>query len=108
MVLSQSIALSPTLDDVTIHIQKLYKHYGNTIAIRGINLDIHRGELFGLIGADGAGKTTTFNILGGVMESTAGTAQILELPARDARNHTGYLTQQFSLYPDLSVNENIH
>ncbi len=108
MVLSQSIARSPALEDVTIHIQKLYKHYGNTIAIRGIDLDIRRGELFGLIGPDGAGKTTTFNILGGVMEATAGVAQILDLPARNARNHTGYLTQQFSLYPDLSVDENIH
>lgn len=108
MVLSQSLAPSPTLADVTIRIQKLYKHYGNTTAIRGIDLDIRRGELFGLIGSDGAGKTTTFNILGGVMEATAGVAQILDLPARDARNHTGYLTQQFSLYPDLSVDENIH
>ncbi|GEM_PF-1415590 len=102
------IAPSPMLDDVTIRIQKLYKHYGKTIAIQGIDLEIHRGELFGLIGPDGAGKTTAFNILGGVMEATAGTAQILGLPARDARNHTGYLTQQFSLYPDLSVDENIH
>jgi len=103
-----AMAPSPMLDDVTIRIQKLYKHYGKTIAIQGIDLEIHRGELFGLIGPDGAGKTTAFNILGGVMEATAGTAQILGLPARDARNHTGYLTQQFSLYPDLSVDENIH
>jgi len=108
MVLSQSIARSPALEDVTICIQKLYKHYGKTIAVRGIDLDIRRGELFGLIGPDGAGKTTTFNILGGVMEATAGVAKILALPARDARNHTGYLTQQFSLYSDLSVDENIH
>lgn len=91
----------------TIAIRKLYKHYGNTIAIRGIDLEVRRGELFGLIGPDGAGKTTAFHILGGVMEATAGTAQILGLPARDARNYTGYLTQQFSLYPDLSVEENI-
>ncbi|ODG98538.1 ABC transporter ATP-binding protein [Nostoc sp. KVJ20] len=102
------IAPSPRLDDVTIRVQKLYKHYGKTTAIRGIDLEVRRGELFGLIGPDGAGKTTAFNILGGVMEATAGTAQILGLPARDARNYTGYLTQQFSLYLELSVDENIH
>jgi ABC-2 type transport system ATP-binding protein len=95
-------------DQVTIRVRNLYKHYGKTIAIRGIDLDVRRGELFGLIGADGAGKTTAFNILGGVMEATAGEVQILGLPARDARNYTGYLTQQFSLYPDLSIDENIN
>lgn len=92
----------------TIEIKKLYKYYGKIIALKGIDLEVNRGELFGLIGPDGAGKTTVFNILGGVMEATAGEARILELPARDARNYTGYLTQQFSLYPDLSVEENIN
>jgi ABC-2 type transport system ATP-binding protein len=92
----------------TIQMRKLYKHYGKIIAIRGIDLDVQQGELFGLIGPDGAGKTTVFNILGGVMEATGGEARILDLPARAARNYTGYLTQQFSLYPDLSVTENIN
>jgi ABC-2 type transport system ATP-binding protein len=101
-------ALAPELKPTSIRIKKLYKHYGKTIAIRGIDLDVKQGELFGLIGPDGAGKTTVFNILGGVMEATAGEARILDLPARAARNHTGYLTQQFSLYPDLSVMENIN
>ncbi len=103
-----NIPSTSPLNTVTIHIEKLYKHYGKTIALRGIDLEVNRGELFGLIGPDGAGKTTVFNILGGVMEATAGEAQILKLPARDARNYTGYLTQQFSLYPDLSVEENIN
>ena len=101
-------AASLNLNEVTINIRGLHKHYGKTIAIRGLDLQIRRGELFGLIGPDGAGKTTTFNILGGVMEATAGDAKILGLPARNARNYTGYLTQQFSLYPDLSVDENIY
>ena len=105
---ARSSALSSPVDDVTIRVQKLYKHYGKTIALRGIDLEVRRGELFGLIGPDGAGKTTTFHILGGVMAATTGDAQILGLPARDARNYSGYLTQQFSLYPDLSVDENIH
>ena len=65
------------------------------------------GEIFGLIGPDGAGKTSTFQILGGVMEATSGTAEVFGTPAREARSHTGYLTQSFSLYPDLTVTENI-
>lgn len=105
---SRTIPSVPALNVPTIQIQKLYKHYGKTIAIRGIDLDVRCGELFGLIGPDGAGKTTLFNILGGVMEATAGEAQILGSPARDARSHTGYLTQLFSLYLDLSVEENIN
>lgn len=104
----KTISSVGNLDAVTIKIRKLHKHYGKTIAIRGIDLDVQRGELFGLIGPDGAGKTTTFNILGGVMEATAGEASILNLRARDARNYSGYLTQQFSLYPDLSIEENIN
>ena len=65
------------------------------------------GEIFGLIGPDGAGKTSTFQILGGVMEATSGTADVFGRPARDARAFVGYLTQAFSLYPDLSVAENL-
>ena len=65
------------------------------------------GEIFGLIGPDGAGKTSTFQILAGVMEATSGDASIFGNPARDMRSQTGYLTQAFSLYPDLTVAENI-
>lgn len=109
MALSTALPLTsnPLLNDVTILIRGLFKYYGKAVAIRGMSLEVRRGELFGLIGADGAGKTTTFNILGGVIEATAGKIQILGLSARDARSDTGYLTQQFSLYPDLSVDENI-
>jgi ABC-2 type transport system ATP-binding protein len=72
-----------------------------------VDLDVHAGEIFGLIGPDGAGKTSTFQILGGVMEATSGTATLLGQPARQARPYVGYLTQAFSLYPDLSVAENL-
>ena len=99
----QSGAGSPA----AIHVRELWKRYGTLEAVRGISFDVQRGEIFGLIGADGAGKTTTFQILAGVMEATAGDAQIFGKPARDARAQTGYLTQTFSLYPDLSVKENI-
>ncbi|PSB40711.1 hypothetical protein C7B67_27810, partial [filamentous cyanobacterium Phorm 6] len=89
-----NIPSTSALNAVTIHIKKLYKHYGKTIALKGIDLEVNRGELFGLIGPDGAGKTTVFNILGGVMEATAGEARILELPARDARNYRTHLTSK--------------
>jgi ABC-2 type transport system ATP-binding protein len=90
-----------------IDVRGLRKRYGTLEAVRGISFEVQRGEIFGLIGADGAGKTTTFQILAGVMEATGGTAEIFGKPARDARSRTGYLTQTFSLYPDLSVTENI-
>src|SRR3984957_18516422 len=92
---------------VAIDIRGLRKRYGALEAVRGISFEVQRGEIFGLIGADGAGKTTTFQILAGVMEATSGTADIFGRPARDARSRTGYLTQTFSLYPDLTVLENI-
>ncbi len=90
-----------------ILVRDLVKRYGKVDAVRSINLEISDGEIFGLIGPDGAGKTSTFQILAGVMEATSGTADVFGVPARQARSHTGYLTQAFSLYPDLTVGENI-
>jgi len=96
-----------TSSGAAIDVRELRKRYGSLEAVRGISFEVRRGEIFGLIGADGAGKTTTFQILAGVMEASGGTAEIFGRPARDARSRTGYLTQTFSLYPDLSVSENI-
>ena len=90
-----------------IEVNGLTKHYGALEAVRGIDLGVREREIFGLIGPDGAGKTTTFQILAGVMEATAGAVNIFGLPAREMRSQTGYLTQTFSLYPDLTVAENI-
>jgi len=98
----QAVAVQRAID-----VRGLSKRYGKLEAVRGITFGVGPGEMFGLIGPDGAGKTSTFQILAGVMEATAGGAKILGRPARDMRSQTGYLTQDFSLYPDLTVAENI-
>jgi len=90
-----------------VRVVDLTKHYGAVEAVRGLSFEIQRGEIFGLIGPDGAGKTSTFQILAGVMEASSGVAEVFGQPARDTREQTGYLTQAFSLYPDLTVAENL-
>jgi ABC-2 type transport system ATP-binding protein len=94
-------------DASAVYAGGLTKNYGSVEAVRGLNLDIAPGEIFGLIGPDGAGKTTTFQILGGLMQPTAGEIRMLGRTPREARSDVGYLTQAFSLYPDLTVQENI-
>jgi ABC-2 type transport system ATP-binding protein len=98
---------SGNMSTAAIRVYNLWKRYGPIEAVRGANLEVGHGEIFGLIGPDGAGKTSTFQILAGVMEPTRGTAEVFGRPARETRSQTGYLTQAFSLYPDLSVSENI-
>src|ERR1700687_167709 len=90
-----------------IDVHGLSKRYGTLEAIRGISFEVGRNQIFGLIGPDGAGKTSTFQILAGVMEATSGSANIFGRPPREMRSQTGYLTQTFSLYFDLTVAENI-
>ncbi len=97
----------PTAANAAISVRGLRKKYGALEAVKGIDLDVRAGEIFGLIGPDGAGKTTTFQILGGVMPPTSGTADMFGRRAREARAYVGYLTQAFSLYQDLSVGENL-
>ncbi|MBO0858039.1 MAG: ABC transporter ATP-binding protein [Chloracidobacterium sp.] len=98
---------SPSSPSPAIRIQDLWKSYGSVEAVRGLSLEVIEGEIFGLIGPDGAGKTTTFQIVAGVMEAGSGAVEVFGQPAREMRAQTGYLTQTFSLYPDLSVMENI-
>src|SRR5262249_6770687 len=93
--------------ETAISIRDLRKSYGDFEAVKGINLEIAAGEIFGLIGPDGAGKTSVFQILGGVMQATSGAADMYNQPSREARSFVGYLTQTFSLYQDLSVAENL-
>jgi ABC-2 type transport system ATP-binding protein len=87
------------------------KRFGLTQAVRGLTLSIASGEMFGLIGPDGAGKTTTIRLVCGLLRPGAGRIHVLGLdPSREHRRLTdsiGYLSQRFSLYGDLSVDENI-
>jgi len=103
---ASAITQDPTTE-LVIQVEGLRKRYGKLVAVRGIDFTVCQGEIFGLIGPDGAGKTTTFHILAGVMEASEGAVQVLGLPPRDARLDIGYLTQQFSLYLDLSIDENL-
>ncbi|MGG6241123.1 ATP-binding cassette domain-containing protein [Nodosilinea sp. AN01ver1] len=95
------------LDGSAIAVHALRKRYGSLEALKGIDFTVQPGEIFGLIGPDGAGKTTTFQILAGVMEATAGEVAVLGNRPRDARLDLGYVTQKFSLYADLSIAENM-
>lgn len=85
--------------------------YGRVEAVKNVSLSIKQGEMFGLIGADGAGKTTTIRLICGLLAANAGALKVLGLdPVRQHRALTdsvGYLSQRFSLYADLSINENI-
>ncbi len=90
-----------------VQVEDLRKRYGAKEALRGLHFTVAPGEIFGLIGPDGAGKTSTFHILGGVMAASGGRVTVLGRSPREARDAIGYLTERFSLYPDLSVEENL-
>jgi ABC-2 type transport system ATP-binding protein len=106
--LNAVVGLEPKSEQSTvIAVQNFDKSYGSFQAVKNISFSINKGEIFGLIGPDGAGKTSTFNVLGGVMNATAGDITILGQSPRNARKNIGYLTQQFSLYLDLSIQENL-
>jgi ABC-2 type transport system ATP-binding protein len=93
---------------VVVDSRALSKSYGSIKALDAVTFDVRPGEIFGLIGADGAGKTTAFRIVGGVLAPGGGEIRVLDKTPREARPGVGYLTQPFSLYPDLSVDENLN
>lgn len=90
----------------------LTRRFGKLTAVDGLALSVARGEIFGLIGPDGAGKTTTLRLLAAVMLPTTGTARVLGFDTRRQaeriRNGVGYMPQKFSLYGDLTVAENLN
>ncbi|MCD6426292.1 MAG: ABC transporter ATP-binding protein [Anaerolineales bacterium] len=101
--------------ELAIETKQLTKQYNSQpedmFAIQGISLEVPRGQLFGLIGPDGAGKTTTIRILSTAMKPNSGYAKIggfdVDSQPEDARLLIGYMPQAFSLYPDLTVIENL-
>jgi ABC-2 type transport system ATP-binding protein len=97
--------------DTAIKTYDLKKVFGDTVAVDDLNLEIVRGELFGLVGPDGAGKTTTMRLLAAVMEPTSGNAWVAGLSiineGERLKEKIGYMSQRFGLYEDLTVMENI-
>ncbi len=94
-----------------IKTDNLTKKFGDLTAVDGLSLSVAEGELFGLVGSDGAGKTTTMRLLTAIMEPTSGDSWVMGLHTlRDAeavKGEIGYMSQRFGLYPDLTVQENI-
>ena len=94
-----------------IEFDAVHKSFGATKAVNGLSFTVDRGEMFGVIGPDGAGKTTSLRLICGLLKPDAGRVTMLGVePFRDRRTATsaiGYLSQRFSLYGDLSIDENI-
>lgn len=94
-----------------IEINNLSKSYAGTKAVDNISFAVNSGEMFGLVGPDGAGKTTTIRVLCGLLNADAGEVQLfnenISIKRKYIQNNIGYLSQKFSLYGDLTVDENI-
>jgi ABC-2 type transport system ATP-binding protein len=97
--------------EAAIKINSLKKSYGSVLAVDGVSYHVNRGEMFGLVGPDGAGKTTTIRMLVGLLLPESGAAEVLgyDLVSQKKliKDGIGYLSQKFSLYGDLTVDENI-
>ncbi len=94
-----------------IEVSHVHKRFGEFHAVRDVSFSVKRGEVFGLLGANGAGKSTTFRMLCGLLPATSGDLTVaghdLRRAAADARSRLGYMAQRFSLYVDLTVTENL-
>src|SRR3989339_1376598 len=94
-----------------IKIENLHKSYDETNAVNGITLSVNKGEMFGLVGPDGAGKTTTIRIMCGLLNPDEGAVSLLGKnivkEKKSIQKSIGYLSQKFSLYGDLTIDENI-
>lgn len=99
------------MDDLLIRAQGLHKSFGENRAVNDVSLSIAEGEIYGLVGSDGAGKTTTLRLLVGALRADAGEVEMCGFDVRkqveQVRSQVGYLSQRFSLYEDLTVLENI-
>jgi ABC-2 type transport system ATP-binding protein len=94
-----------------IIVSSLSKQFGDVRAVEGLSFEVYAGEIFGLVGPDGAGKTTTLRMLAGVLAADSGSAQVAGCDVvRDpegAKSRLSYMSQRFGLYEDLTVDENI-
>ena len=102
---------SETKDDNVIEVEHLVKAFGDFHAVDDISFSVKRGEIFGFLGANGAGKTTAMHMLTGLNQPTSGTGKVAGFDIRkeheQIKKHIGYMSQRFSLYEDLTVAENI-
>jgi ABC-2 type transport system ATP-binding protein len=100
------------MTDPIIQTEGLSRRFGKTLAVDQLDLNVERGEIFGLVGPDGAGKTTLIRMLAAIMEPTAGSARVMGFDTvkegEAIKKQMGYMAQQFSLYGDLSVSENVN
>jgi ABC-2 type transport system ATP-binding protein len=99
------------MEEYVIEARGLTKRFGDVAAVDGLDLAVRRGEIFGLLGPDGAGKTTTIRMLCAIMDPTEGTARVAGFDTvrepEKIKERIGYMPQQFSLYGDLTVLENL-
>ncbi len=100
-----------TVAEDVIVVQHLTRRFGNFVAVNDVSFTVARGKIFGLLGANGAGKSTTFRMLCGLLPASEGTLRVagfdLRKAAAPARGRIGYMAQKFSLYGDLSVRQNL-
>lgn len=104
-------AAMPPVREAAISTQGLGRAFGSLWAVRALDLEIPRGEIFGLVGPDGAGKTTTMRLLSGILAATEGDAMVaghsIRTDDESIKTKIGYMSQRFGLYGDLSVEENL-
>ncbi len=100
-----------TKKETVIRTKELTKKFGDFIAVDKISFEVHKGEIFGFLGANGAGKTTAMRMLCGLSRPTSGEAEVAGIDVyhnpEDIKKNIGYMSQKFSLYEDLTVLENI-
>lgn len=103
--------MDETMNDIVISVRNLTKCFGDFVAVDHISFDVYRGEIFGFLGANGAGKTTAMRMLCGLSFPTSGEGSVAGCDVRcegeRIKRHIGYMSQRFSLYDDLSVWENM-
>ncbi|WP_282787065.1 ABC transporter ATP-binding protein [Flavobacterium croceum] len=97
--------------NIIIKVENLTKTFGNFTAVKGISFDVKKGEIFGFLGANGAGKTTAIKMLIGISKPTSGTAVVagldVQTDSEKVKRNIGYMSQKFSMYDDLTIRENI-